>query len=51
MGGQKDFVKYLVNSVKVDIFKKDNQSKIGSDHALENGHDSIVSWLSQFEDQ
>jgi len=49
MGGHENVIKYLINVVKVDIFKKDYENKTGLEHAWQNGHQSIVSWLSQLE--
>ena len=49
MGGHENVIKYLINVVKVDIFKKDYENKTGLEHAWQNGHQTIVSWLSQLE--
>ena len=49
MGGHEHVAKYLVNEVKVDIFKKDYENKTALEHAWQNGHQSIVAWLSQLE--
>eukprot|EP00486_Rosalina_sp_Unknown_P003727 CAMPEP_0201576528 /NCGR_PEP_ID=MMETSP0190_2-20130828/22394_1 /ASSEMBLY_ACC=CAM_ASM_000263 /TAXON_ID=37353 /ORGANISM="Rosalina sp." /LENGTH=667 /DNA_ID=CAMNT_0048007477 /DNA_START=769 /DNA_END=2772 /DNA_ORIENTATION=- len=51
MGGHENVIKYLINTVKVDIFKKDYENKTGLEHAWQNGHQTIVSWLSQLEHQ
>eukprot|EP01083_Nonionella_stella_P200917 735368_1 len=51
MGGHENVIKYLINIVKVDIFKKDYENKTGLEHAWQNGHQTIVSWLSQLEHQ
>eukprot|EP01083_Nonionella_stella_P140836 432752_1 len=51
MGGHETVIKYLINVVKVDIFKKDYENKTGLEHAWQNGHQTIVSWLSQLEHQ
>jgi len=49
MGGHENVIKYLIERVKVDIFKKDYENKTGLEHAWQNGHQTIVSWLSQLE--
>lgn len=49
MGGYEHVIKYLIECVKVDIFKKDYENKTGLEHAWQNGHQQIVSWLSQLE--
>ena len=49
MGGHEDVIKYLVNIVTVDIFKKDYENKTGIEHAWQNGHQHIVQWLSTLE--
>eukprot|EP01083_Nonionella_stella_P039033 106149_1 len=49
MGGHETVIKYLINVVKVDIFKKDYENKTGLEHAWQNGHQAIVAWLSQLE--
>jgi len=51
MGGHENVIKFLINVVKVDIFKKDYENKTGLEHAWQNGHQTIVSWLSQLEHQ
>jgi len=51
MGGHENVIKFLINTVKVDIFKKDYENKTGLEHAWQNGHQTIVSWLSQLEHQ
>ena len=47
MGGYEDIARYLVDTVKVDIFRKDNDNKMGMDYAVESGHQSIAEWMSQ----
>ncbi len=49
MGGHENVIKYLINIVKVDIFKKDYENKTGLEHAWQKGHQTIVSWLSQLD--
>ncbi len=52
MSGHENVIKYLINIVKVDkldIFKKDYENKTGLEHAWQNGHQTIVSWLSQLD--
>eukprot|EP01083_Nonionella_stella_P267937 905433_1 len=44
--GSEDVVKYLVNVVKVDIFKKDDDNMNALDIASSLGHNAIVTWLS-----
>ena len=51
MGGHSRVIKYLIEKVKVDIFKKDYENKTGLEHAWQNGHQNIVSWLSALEHQ
>jgi ankyrin repeat protein len=51
MGGHVNVIKYLIYTVKVDIFKKDYENKSGLEHAWASGHQNIVSWLSSLEDQ
>merc|ERR1711994_192221 len=38
MGGHENVIKFLINVVKVDIFKKDYENKTGLEHAWQNGH-------------
>ena len=51
MCGHETVIKYLIDTVKVDIFKTDYENKTGLEHAWSNGHQKIVSWLSQLEHQ
>ena len=51
MTGHDDVIKYLIDTVGIDILKKDYENKTGLDHAKQNGHQNIVSWLSKLEDQ
>ena len=44
--GDENVVKYLVNVVKVDISKKDNDNKTGSHYAFEQGHELMFLWLA-----
>ena len=43
--GHENVIKYLIEKVKVDIFKKDFENRTGIDHACQNGHGTIVPWL------
>ena len=47
MGGHEDIARYLVDTIKVDIFRKDNDNKTAMDYAVQNGHQSIAEWMSQ----
>ena len=49
ISGHEDVVKYLIHTVRLDIFNKDFENRTALEHAWMNGHQGIVSWLSQLE--
>ena len=51
MNGHENVIKYLINNVKVDIWKKDLQNMTAMEHAWQNGHQTVVSYLSKFKDK
>ena len=46
MGGYENVIKYLVETMKVDILKEDGEHKTGLEHAWMNGHQDVVSYLA-----
>eukprot|EP01084_Bolivina_argentea_P262610 444150_1 len=45
-GGFEDVIKYMLNTMKVNIWMRDNENRTGLDLAQENQHQSVVSLLS-----
>lgn len=48
--GHENVVKYLVETVKVNVFVEDNRRRTARDYAIANGHKSIAHRLAQRED-
>merc|ERR1712204_13414 len=45
--GYEEVAKYLVDTVKVDMLRLDNQNRSALDYARGEGHETIASWLSK----
>ena len=43
--GHENIAKYLVETIKVDISRRDDKNKTATDYAKQNGHQHIADWL------
>ena len=51
MKGYDNVAKFLIETAKVDTFKKDSEDKSALDYAREEGHETIVAQLSKLKEQ